>query len=57
VVLSSDKDLGAYRYVIKDCQGRVQKKGQVTLKKGVVDFTVPVSGLLSLERVGAKPGA
>jgi len=56
VVLSSDKDLGAYRYVIRDCQGRVQKKGQVTLKKGVVDFTVPVSGLLSLERVGAKPG-
>ncbi|HXU80274.1 MAG TPA: glycoside hydrolase family 36 protein [Polyangia bacterium] len=57
VVLSSEKDLGSYRYVVRDCQGRVQKKGQVGLKKGVVDFTVPVSGMLSLERVGAKPGA
>jgi alpha-galactosidase len=57
VVLSSEKDLGAYRYVVRDCQGRVQKKGQITLKKGVVDFTVPISGLLSLERVGARPGA
>jgi alpha-galactosidase len=57
VVLSMAEHLGAYRYVVKDCQGRVQKKGQVTLKKGVVDFVVPVSGLLSLERVGARPGA
>jgi alpha-galactosidase len=57
VVLSSDKDLGPYRYVVRDCQGRVQKKGQVTLKKGVLEFVVPVSGLLSLERVGARPGA
>jgi alpha-galactosidase len=56
VVLSLAQDLGAYRYVIRDCQGRIQKKGQVTLKKGVVDFVVPVSGLLSLERAG-KPGA
>jgi alpha-galactosidase len=54
VVLSMAENLGAYRYVIKDCQGRVQKKGQITLKKGVVDFVVPVSGLLSLERVGAS---
>jgi alpha-galactosidase len=54
VVLSMAENLGAYRYVIKDCQGRVQKKGQITLKKGVVDFMVPVSGLLSLERVGAS---
>jgi alpha-galactosidase len=57
VVLSAPQDLGAYRYVVRDCQGRVQKKGQVTLKKGVLDFVVPVSGVLSLERVGAKPGA
>jgi alpha-galactosidase len=56
VVLSADKELGPYRYVVRDCQGRVQKKGQVTLKKGVMEFAVPVSGMLTLERVGAKPG-
>jgi alpha-galactosidase len=57
VVLSMEQDLGAYRYQVRDCQGRVQKKGQLTLKKGVLDFVVPISGILSLERVGAKPGA
>jgi alpha-galactosidase len=50
VVLAADQPLGAYRYTIRDCQGRVQKKGTTTLRAGVMAFDVPVSGMLSLER-------
>jgi alpha-galactosidase len=50
VVLAAARDLGAYRYTIRDCQGRVVGSGDTRLEKGVRDFKVPVSGLLSLER-------
>jgi hypothetical protein len=50
VVLSAARDLGAYRYTIRDCQGKVVGSGQASLGKGARDFQVPVSGLLTLER-------
>jgi alpha-galactosidase len=49
VVLSPEQDLGSYRYVIRDCQGRSMKSGKVILRKGPVSFAVPPSGLLALE--------
>jgi len=49
VVLSSAQDLGPYRFTIRDCQGKPAGSGQVRLDKGARDFTVPVSGLLTLE--------
>jgi alpha-galactosidase len=52
VVVALAQPLGAYRYVVRDCQGRVQKKGQAALRKGAVEFEVPVSGMISLERAG-----
>jgi alpha-galactosidase len=51
VVLAVRQDLGTYRYTIRDCQGKAVGSGQVRLDKGTRDFKVPVSGLLSLERV------
>jgi alpha-galactosidase len=50
VVVAVGQDLGAYRYTIRDCQGRVVGSGDTRLDKGVRGFEVPVSGLLSLER-------
>jgi alpha-galactosidase len=56
VVLAVAEDLGTYRYTIRDCQGKAMGSGLVRLDKGARDFKVPVSGLLSLERVtGASP--
>jgi alpha-galactosidase len=53
VVLTADAELGKYKYVIRDCRGRTVKQGQVALRKGAVDFTVPASGLIALERAGS----
>ena len=55
VVLDAGRDLGRYRYTARDSQGRTVDAGEVTLAAGVRAFTVPVSGLLSLERVGGRP--
>jgi len=56
VVLAVGQDLGPYRYTIRDCQGRTVGSGLTRLDKGVRDFDVPVSGLLSLERAtGVSP--
>jgi alpha-galactosidase len=52
VVLAAAAALGKYRYVIRDCLGKTTKQGQIQLRKGAVDFTVPPSGLLALERIG-----
>jgi alpha-galactosidase len=57
VVLAVGQDLGTYRYTIRDCQGKTVGSGQARLDKGVRDFDVPVSGLLSLERATASPAA
>jgi alpha-galactosidase len=55
VVLDVGRDLGRYRYTARDSQGRTVDAGEVTLTAGVRALAVPVSGLLSLERVGARP--
>jgi alpha-galactosidase len=52
VVLSAAAAQGRYRYLIRDCQGRTVKQGVSDLRAGVVEFRVPPSGLLSLERQG-----
>jgi alpha-galactosidase len=51
VVLAVREDLGTYRYTIRDCQGKAIGSGQARFDKGTREFEVPVSGLLSLERV------
>jgi hypothetical protein len=51
VVLALGQDLGTYGYTIRDCQGKTIGSGQARLDKGTRDFKVPVSGLLTLERV------
>ena len=51
VVLSMPQDLGSYRYEIRDCKGAVTKKGQLPLAKGLIELDVPLSGLVSLERL------
>ena len=56
VVLSMPQDLGAYRYEIRDCRGRRVTQGQMTLGKGLVELDVPLSGLVSFERVTAASG-
>ena len=56
VVLSMPQDLGTYRYEIRDCLGRTVTQGQTTLRKGLVELDVPLSGLVSFERVTAASG-
>ena len=56
VVLSVPQDLGTYRYEIRDCLGRTVTQGQMTLGKGLVELDVPLSGLVSFERVTAASG-
>ncbi len=51
MVLAADADLGSYRATIRDCQGTVVATRTVRLDTGTHDFVVPVSGLLTLERV------
>jgi alpha-galactosidase len=53
VVLATDRDLGAHRYAIHDCQGREVRSGVAALGHGLHEFDVPVSGVLTLERVKA----
>lgn len=50
IVLSIDRDLGAYRFDVRDCQGRAIESGERRLAKGLASFDVPPSGLLTLER-------
>jgi alpha-galactosidase len=50
IVLSMPKDLGAYRYEIRECTGKVVRSGQLTLKKGVLELEMPLSGLVALQR-------
>ena len=56
VVLDAGRDLGRYRCIARDSQGRTVETRDVTLGTGAHAFAVPVSGLLSLERVGAPVG-
>jgi alpha-galactosidase len=50
VVLSAERDLGRYRYTTRDCQGKVVGSGEAAVGSASA-FTVPVSGLLTLERM------
>jgi alpha-galactosidase len=51
VTVSAAEELGTYRATIRDCLGKVVGSDRVRLGKDLRDFTVPVSGMLSLERV------
>jgi hypothetical protein len=50
VVLSAERDLGRYRYTTRDCRGKVVGSGEATVGSARA-FTVPVSGLLTLDKV------
>jgi alpha-galactosidase len=52
VTLSAPTDLGAYRYTVTDCRGRVVRRGDVRLSRGLHELAVPVSGIIALERTG-----
>jgi alpha-galactosidase len=52
VVLSPATAFGTYRYVVRNVLGRVVDQGEVALNPGAVEFSVPVSGILSLQRSG-----
>jgi alpha-galactosidase len=54
VVLHAGRDLGRYRCTVRDCQGKVVETSEVVLTGGPRAFTVPVSGLLSLEQLGPR---
>ena len=55
IVLAVDEDLGPYRATVRDVQGRVVKTETLRLGPGAREVAVPVSGLLSLERMAAAP--
>ena len=50
VILSAPSDLGAYRYTVTDCRGRVVRRGDVRLSTGLHELQVPVSGIVELVR-------
>lgn len=52
VVLSPVANLGTYRYVIRNVLGKITDQGETVLRPGPVEFSVPVSGILSLQRNG-----
>ncbi|HEX6739668.1 MAG TPA: glycoside hydrolase family 36 protein, partial [Vicinamibacteria bacterium] len=50
VVLAPAQALGSYRYLVRDCQGRIVKRGQAALSAGVHSFRVPPSGVIAFEK-------
>lgn len=50
ITLSAPSDLGAYRYTVTDCRGRVVRRGDVRLSAGLHELQVPVSGIVELLR-------
>lgn len=57
VVIAAAHDLGRRRATVRDCRGRVVSTRALRLGPGVHAFTVPVSGVLTLERVSASSRA
>ena len=55
VVLDVARDLGRYRLTVRDSQGRTVESRELRLAAGARAFAVPVSGLLSLERMASRP--
>jgi len=51
VVLASAAKAGTYRYQVRDCLGRAVAHGELRLGPDPLELTVPVSGLVSLERL------
>ncbi len=51
VVLASSTQAGRYRYQVRDCLGRATAHGELRLGPDPLELTVPVSGLVSLERL------
>lgn len=54
VVLSLAENLGRVRYRVRNALGKVVEQGETELRQGVREFSVPVSGILSLEQIAAK---
>ena len=54
VILSAPSDLGTYRYTVTDCRGRIVRRGNIRVSAGLHELEVPVSGILALERAGAR---
>ncbi len=50
IVLNSEANLGNYRYTTLDSQGREVESGLIELTQGVHLLSVPVAGLVKLER-------
>jgi alpha-galactosidase len=50
VVVAANGSLGTYRFETRNCLGTPGKSGQVRLS-GLMEFNVPVSGLISFERI------
>jgi alpha-galactosidase len=50
VIVTGAKAAGTYTYVVRDCQGRAGKTGELFLGPTPVELEVPVSGIVSLER-------
>ena len=50
VVLSVANDLGRYSHEVRDCTGKLVKRAELTLKQGLVELDVPLSGVVSLTR-------
>jgi alpha-galactosidase len=50
VVLTADRDAGAYSYEVRDCLGRSVATGTTRLGRVPQEIEVPVSGLISLVR-------
>lgn len=50
VVLSPAAEFGNYQYVIRNVLGKITDRGEVKLSPGAVEFIVPISGVLSLQR-------
>jgi hypothetical protein len=55
VVLDVARDLGRYRYTVRDSQERTVESSEAHLGAGPRAFAVPVSGLLRLERMTSRP--
>ncbi len=51
VVLISKQIDAVYKYKIKDCQGSLISNGETKIKTGANLFEVPISGLISFEKI------
>ena len=51
VVLISKQAHATYKYEVKDCQGNLISSGDTKIKTGANLFEVPISGLISFEKI------